>query len=261
MEIRKRYLTMTYAYLRYSTSHQDEVQQRFALDEYASSHGLTIDELVKDEGISGGVSYRDRNLYKLVRKMKPGDVLITTEISRLGRAMSDISKLVNDELKPRKLRLIVAKMGLDLDCSNLKAVDEMIIFAFGFSAQCEKEMIQQRTQAAIDARKDAIAKNGGFFSKTGRWCKRLGREKGADNTNAVAAAAIAKGREDAKWKSVSPLYSMVKYEVARGSTHKQILAIAEKYYNDNPTAYSTKTGKKLCASTLSRWMHEIRFGM
>ena len=53
-----------------------------------------------------------------------GDALVVSEISRLGRSMSDLNKLVNDELKPKKLRLIVISMGLDLDCANLKAIDE-----------------------------------------------------------------------------------------------------------------------------------------
>lgn len=248
---------MTYAYLRYSTSHQDEVQQRFALDEYASSHGLTIDDLVKDEGVSGGVSYRDRNLYKLVRKMKPGDILITTEISRLGRAMSDINKLLNDELKPRKLRLIVIKMGLDLDCSNLKAVDEMIIFAFGFSAQCEKEMIQQRTQSAIDARKAMIGKDGGFMSKTGNFCDHLGRKKGDKNPNAVRAMQEKRSEMSYDWKRRSPLYLMVSNMLLKGEPRKKILDIAASLYDDDPISYGTRQGAKLSKGVLSMWAQEV----
>ena len=257
MEICKRYLIMTYAYLRYSTSHQDEVQQRFALDEYASSHGLTIDDLVKDEGISGGVSYRERNLYKLVKKMNPGDILITTEISRLGRAMSDINKLLNDELKPRKLRLIVVKMGLDLDCSNLKAVDEMIIFAFGFSAQCEKEMIQQRTQSAIDARKEMIKKDGGFMSKNGNFCNHLGRKKGDKNPNAILAMHAKQSKSASDWKRRSPLYLTVKNMLQSGEPRQKILRMTSELYEEDPKAYGTRNGKKLCEGTLSRWASEI----
>lgn len=174
-----------YEYNRVSTSVQEVAQQHNSVQEFINRKGWTITESISDEGVSGGVSYKDRNLYKLVQRMSEGDVLIVSEISRLGRSMSDLNKLVNDELKPRKLRLIIVKMGLDLDCSNLKAIDEMILFAFGFSAQIEKEMIQERTQSALDVRKQRIADNGSFVSKSGRVCTKLGRPKGhavSDNT-------------------------------------------------------------------------------
>lgn len=252
---------MTYAYLRYSTSHQDELQQKFALDEYAAQHGLTIDELIKDEGVSGGVSYRDRNLYELVRKLAPGDVLITTEISRLGRAMSDISKLLNDELKPRKVRLVIIKMGIDVDCSNLKAQDDFLFSALSFAAQLEKEMIQQRTQSAIDARKEAIKKEGGFFSKTDRWCTHLGRKKGTRAPGAGRASGMAAAKKAGEWRDGSALYTMVSDEIAHGASQKDILAKALRLYEKHPSIYCTRNGKPLCWGTLSRWAKEIQIGI
>lgn len=252
---------MVYAYLRYSTSHQDEVQQRFSLDEYASSHGLTIDDLVKDEGISGGVSYRDRNLYKLVRKMKPGDVLITTEISRLGRAMSDISRLLNDELKPKKVRLIVIKMGIDIDCSNMKAQDDFLFSALSFAAQLEKEMIVQRTQSAIDARKEAIKKDGGFMSKSGNWCKKLGNKKGVDMSPAQQSSILARHGKAQNWRGKSELYRLVERGIYKGWSRKRIMEEAIKKYDEEPDVYCTRQGKPLCEGTLSRWVKEIQIGI
>lgn len=252
---------MTYAYLRYSTSHQDELQQKFSLDEYAAQHGLKIDELIKDEGVSGGVSYRDRNLYELVRKLVPGDILITTEISRLGRAMSDISKLLNDELKPRKVRLVIIKMGIDVDCSNLKAQDDFLFSALSFAAQLEKEMIQQRTQSAIDARKEAIKKDGGFFSKTDRWCTHLGRKKGTRAPGAGRASGMAAMKKAGEWRDGSALYTMVSDEIAHGVCQKDILAKALRLYEKHPSIYCTRNGKPLCWGTLSRWAKEIQIGI
>ena len=248
---------MTYAYLRYSTSHQDEVQQRFALDEYASSHGLTIDDLIKDEGISGGVSYRDRNLYKLVGKMKPGDVLITTEISRLGRAMSDISKLLNDELKPKKVRLIIIKMGIDIDCSNMKAQDDFLFSALAFSAQLEKEMIVQRTQSALDARKIWLERDGGFISKTGRFCDHLGRRKGDKNPNAIAAMNSKQMELAAAWKAESALYIWVENQLLKGRRRNDILKEAGELYEKDPVLWGTRGGCKLSKGVLSKWASEI----
>lgn len=248
---------MTYAYIRFSSSHQDELQQKFALDEFAKQKGLTIDSFEKDEGVSGGVSYKQRNLYKLIRKMKPGDTIITTEISRLGRSMGDLNMLVTQELKPRKLRLIVAKMGLDLDCSNLKAVDEMIIFAFGFAAQTEKEMIVQRTQSAIDARKEAIRTQGGFMSKSGNWTKKLGNKKGVDMSPARQSSILVRHGKAQSWRDSSALYHLVERCVFKRMPRKEILELTRQKFEEEPDVYCTRMGKPLCEGTLSTWIKEI----
>lgn len=163
-----------YAYLRVSTEKQDFQQQENAINEYLAPKGLKIDEIVTDEGVSGGVTYKKRNLYHLIQEMQKDDILVVSEVSRLGRSMSDLNKLVNDELKPRGLRLIIVGMGLDLNCSNLKAIDEMILFAFSFASQIEKEMIQERTRNALDARKRQIEANGYYITKTGAKRTKLG---------------------------------------------------------------------------------------
>lgn len=182
-----------FEYSRVSTNEQEVAQQHNTVQQYINAKGWSIDEAISDEGVSGGVSYKDRNLYKLIKRMSEGDVLIVSEISRLGRSMSDLSKLVNDELKPRKLRLIVVKMGLDIDCSNIRAIDEMILFAFSFASQLEKELIRDRTRSAIEVRKQKLAIGESFISKTGNICTHLGRPKGCPkNTNANAASAKSK---------------------------------------------------------------------
>lgn len=248
---------MTYGYIRFSTSQQEETQQMFALKEYATQRGLTIDAFEKDEGVSGGVSYKDRKLYGLIQMMGEGDTLITTEISRLGRSMSDLNKLVNDEFVPRKIRLIVAKMGLDLNCSNLSAVDQMIIFAFGFSAQLEKEMIQQRTQSALDARKETLKREGGFFSKNGNWTTHLGPPKGFDPVVGRQAAAMLANKKSREWREASPLYSWVTIQVLKHRPRKEILAEAADLYKKNPKEYGTREGAMLSKGILSKWVREI----
>lgn len=252
---------MVAAYIRYSTNSQDQTQQVQALKDWTEPRGITIDVIEKDEGVSGGVSYRDRKLYGLVRKMKTGDTLIVSEISRLGRSMGDLNLLINEELKPRKVRLIVTKMNLDLDCANLKAIDEMIFFAFSFSAQIEKELIQSRTQSAIDARKEAIKKEGGFFSKTDRWCTHLGRKKGTKAPGAGRASGMAAMKKAGEWRDGSALYTMVSDEIAHGASQKDILAKALRLYEKHPSIYCTRNGKPLCWGTLSRWAKEIQIGI
>lgn len=185
-------------YSRISTEKQTLAQQERTVFEWLKAHNLEATHAVSDEGVSGGVSYRDRNLGKeVIPMLGRGDMLIVSEISRLGRSMSDINKLVSEELKPRGVRLVVVQMGLDLNCADMKALDEMILFAFSFAAQLEKELIQERTQSAINVRKEAIKKDGSFVSKSGRVVTKLGRPKGVDMEKAYTASAISR-RERAR---------------------------------------------------------------
>lgn len=180
-------------YARVSTNKQTLEQQERTVLEWLKSRNIQHTHIISDEGVSGGVSYKERNLGKQVIPMlERGDMLIVSEVSRLGRSMSDINKLVSDELKPRGIRLVVVQMGIDLDCANIKALDEMLLFAFSFAAQLEKELIQNRTQSAIDVRKQKLKEEGSFVSKSGRVVKHLGNGKGADLSKANEASAKAR---------------------------------------------------------------------
>lgn len=164
-----------FEYGRVSTEKQTLEQQNRTVKEWLNRNGLKADVVVTEEGVSGGVTYKKRKLgTEILPLLDAGDMLIVAEISRLGRSMSDLNKLINDELKPRKIRLVIVQMGIDLDCGNIKAMEEMILFAFSFAAQLEKELIQERTKSALEVRKRKIEQEGGFISKSGNWCTSLG---------------------------------------------------------------------------------------
>ncbi|MBQ8048191.1 MAG: recombinase family protein [Bacteroidales bacterium] len=172
---------MNYVYIRFSTDKQDERQQMNVIEKHLSERGLSIDRIEVDEGVSGGKSYRNRKLYDLIKEMKSGDCLIVSEVSRLGRTMVDLSKMIHDELKPRGVRLICINLGIDLDCSNLKTIDEMILNNFAFAAQLERELICERTMNALEARKKAGIRVGGTKEN---W----GKNTGTDRKKVIAKA-------------------------------------------------------------------------
>ena len=74
-----------YKYIRFSTDRQDERQQENTIDNWLRSKGMTADETIRDEAISGGTSYKERNLFRLVRELGLNDTLIVSEISRITR--------------------------------------------------------------------------------------------------------------------------------------------------------------------------------
>lgn len=198
-------------YSRVSTEKQTLEQQERTVNEWLREHHLEATHEVSDEGVSGGVTYKDRNLGKVVLPMlEKGDILIVAEVSRIGRSMSDINKFVNDELKPRGVRLVIVQMGIDLDCAHLKAIDEMLLFAFGFSAQMEKELIQERTLSALEVRKKKLEEDGQFVSKSGNVVKKLGRPKKSDLSDAQKYSAEKRRKEAAEKPCNKAIWSIVK---------------------------------------------------
>lgn len=165
-----------YGYIRFSTDRQDDVEQRTAIAKYCESHRMEVDEFVTDSGVSGTVSWVDRNLYDLISKMERGDVLIVSELSRISRSMADFTMFLNNALRKIGGRLIVCNTGMDIDCSKMNAITEMILQTFMFSAQFEREIMVFRIKGALEYRKKLIKENGGFMSKAGNWCTNLGAQ-------------------------------------------------------------------------------------
>ena len=152
---------MIYKYLRFSTDKQDEIQQENTIDKYLENIGIKADAVITDAGVSGGVSYDKRNLGELCNSLKPNDVIVVSELSRLTRGgIGELTAIIENHFKPNQLRLIICNVGLDVNCSNLNPIIELQLAMMATFEKIEKMQIQQRTKSALDARKKMIKENG-----------------------------------------------------------------------------------------------------
>lgn len=248
-----------YLYSRVSTSEQDLTQQRYKVQTYLDSKGLTLTGEIADKDVSGyKVSYKNRGLANLIDMMQEGDCLICSELSRLARTMADINRLINDDLKPRKLRLIIVSMGIDLDCSRMKAIDELILQNIAFSAQVEAEMIQSRTQAALDAIKHEIATTGKHVSKSGRVISKLGRQD--DDAGTAWDKALTKSIETRKRKAQDNENNIAfakwlnVYESKHGKIDRHT-DLDPLVYEANALGYTTSTGMRFNKQSLRQMIY------
>ena len=76
-----------YGYLRVSTDKQDCDNQKIGVEALAKKLGLPIESWIVDDGVSGTKEPEKRKLGKLLRKIRTGDVIICSELSRLGRKL------------------------------------------------------------------------------------------------------------------------------------------------------------------------------
>ena len=140
---------MNYGYIRVSTERQNTENQRFEILNFAESKGIPIEKWI-DETISATKKLDERKFGKLLKKMKKGDQLIVTELSRLGRNLMQIMKILHDCME-RDIMVYTIKEKYELG-NNINS--KVLAFAFGLSAEIERNLISQRTKEAL-ARKKA----------------------------------------------------------------------------------------------------------
>lgn len=140
---------MIYGYIRVSTEMQTVENQRFEIMNFCDKNGLVIDDWI-EETISGTKAYKKRELGRLLRKVNKGDTIICSELSRLGRNLFMIMEILNICMtKECKVWTIKDNYRLGDDIQS-----KVLAFAFGLSAEIERNLISQRTKEAL-ARKRA----------------------------------------------------------------------------------------------------------
>jgi len=135
--------------LHVSTDKQTVENQRYEVNQFCQKNILIVDKWI-EETISGAKQVQDRKLGKLLRKMKKEDVLICSELSRLGRNLLMIMGILN-ECMNRDIQVWTIKDNYRLG-SDISS--KVLAFAFGLSAEIERNLISQRTKEAL-ARKKA----------------------------------------------------------------------------------------------------------
>lgn len=136
---------MIYGYIRVSTDKQDCENQKLGIEAKAAALGLNIDKYIEDSGMSGALEPEKRALGGMLRRLRPGDVIICSELSRLGRKMFMIMRILEYCMKIGT-RLYTVKDGYELG-DNIQS--KVLAFAFGLSAEIERNLIAQRTKEAM----------------------------------------------------------------------------------------------------------------
>lgn len=140
---------MIYGYIRVSTDKQTVENQRYEINRFCEIKELIVDKWI-EESISGTKEVEKRLLGDLLNKLKKDDILICSELSRLGRNLLMIMSILNQCMK-NDVQVWTIKdnyrLGNDIN-------SKVLAFAFGLSAEIERNLISQRTKEAL-ARKKA----------------------------------------------------------------------------------------------------------
>lgn len=142
-----------YVYLRVSTDKQDLNTQMQSIEHFLREKNITDYKIIKDEGISGSIPAKERPGFKtLLDIITDGDILVVSELTRLGRSLSDVIMTL-DELARRGVRVVSVKENLDSTRDEMQF--KIMTTLIALFADLEREFIRKRTREGLErARKE-----------------------------------------------------------------------------------------------------------
>ena len=139
---------MIYGYIRVSTDKQTVDNQRFEILNYANTKKIHIEKWI-EETISSAKKLEDRKLGQLLKELKKGDILIASEMSRIGRSVMEVMSILHT-LMEKDVFVHTIKEHYELG-NNINS--KVLAFAFSLSADIERQLISQRTREALARKK------------------------------------------------------------------------------------------------------------
>ena len=134
-----------YGYIRVSSDKQSTENQKFEIENFAQSQNIQINKWI-EETISSGKPLNKRKLGSLLDELKEGDILISTEISRLGRSLLEVMSILQNCLtKNCEVWTLKENYRLGSDIGS-----KVLAFAFSLSAEIERKLISERTKMSLN---------------------------------------------------------------------------------------------------------------
>jgi len=161
-----------YGYIRVSTDKQTVDNQRFEIERFCMKNSLKIDEWI-EETISGCKTPDKRLLGSLLAEVRSGDLIICSELSRLGRSLFMIMSILN-QLMLNEVRIWTIKDNYRLG-DNIQS--KVLAFAFSLSAEIERELLSQRTKEALSRKRSEGKVLGRPYGSKSSYVKLTGREQ------------------------------------------------------------------------------------
>ena len=177
------------AYIRVSTDKQDEASQRQIIKEYEQAKGISVTEYVSDT-VSGGVQWQDRALASVLEGMATGDTLLVSEVSRIARSTVGVLTFLQAAAS-KGVNVTAIRSGIVLDGSMQSKI---VVTVLAMAAEIERDLIRERTRAALQARKASGLAIGRQQGAKGKSRKLMGKDADIDKLLAakVSQSAVAR---------------------------------------------------------------------
>ena len=153
-------------YIRVSSNKQTYEHQKYEIEQFAKRNQIKINKWF-EETISSRKPLYKRKLGEILNNLQSGDILIACEISRLGRSLLEVMRILEDCLnKDCQVWTLKENYRLGNDIQS-----KVMAFAFGLSAEIERNLISQRTKTSLDSLKAGGKKLGRPFAASSKRLK------------------------------------------------------------------------------------------
>lgn len=202
---------MVIGYLRVSTDKQTIENQRFEIQKFAKGRNWTVGKWI-EETASGTKKVSERQLGKAIKRVRKGDTLITSELSRIGRNLLEVMSFLNYCML-NDITVIAIKEDYELG-NDLSA--KVLAFAFSLSAEIERNLLSMRTREALEKKLEGV---------------KLGRPKGSKSSHYKLSGQEAYIKQSLNYKRSLKEISK-RLEVSR-QTLRDFMKKNPSYYTDN----------------------------
>ena len=142
-----------YGYVRVSTIEQSAESQKNLISRFATERKMLIDKWIEVE-MSSRKTADKRKITELLSQVIENDVVIVSELSRLGRSIQEVLQIIKSLMEEKKCRLILVKQNMDLNPLNvLDMSNKILITIFSMLAELERDFISFRTKEGLNALK------------------------------------------------------------------------------------------------------------
>lgn len=142
---------MIYGYIRVSTQDQNVDSQKNAISRYCIDQKMMVDEWIELE-MSTRKSTAQRRIDELLNRLAPSDIVIASELSRLGRSIKETLNTIETIIQDKQARLILIKQNLDLNpAAKSNVANKVLITIFSMLAELERDFISERTKEGLKA--------------------------------------------------------------------------------------------------------------
>ena len=147
--------TKVIGYLRVSTNDQELEKNKSDILHLANHLNLGRVTFI-EEIVSGKVSWKKRKIAEIIEDFIKGDILVVSELSRLGRSMLECMEILSVAVE-KGVRVYAVKGNWSLDNS---IQSKIVAMAFSMASEIERDLISQRTKEALRYKKEQGIKLG-----------------------------------------------------------------------------------------------------
>jgi DNA invertase Pin-like site-specific DNA recombinase len=139
----------TFAYLHVSKVDQDLEKMKMDILKLANAQGLGHVAFVEEQ-VSDKVSWRKRQIAQVLENCHPGDSIIVSKLSGLGRSMLECLEILSRACE-KEIHIYAVKGNW---CLDGKVQSQTLANAFAIVMEIEHDMISTRTTEALRRRKE-----------------------------------------------------------------------------------------------------------